>query len=173
MESSRSFGDTPMTFLSLEKTAKGSLEKKNTSLTPNKWKFHLQSWCFHSRDSGQVFVSTAGGENHKPGAVKIFLFAREAIDTLLPKLKIYADLKIQELSPSVDVAKTAVEQAEAAKRIASVGEWTQAFETEWRARDNYKLSKETVIPITPAPFILAIYNLQFRLQRPTLKANSL
>jgi hypothetical protein len=46
--------------------------------------------------SGQVFVSTAGGENFKLGAVQIGLFARDAIDALLSAVKKHADLKIQE-----------------------------------------------------------------------------
>jgi hypothetical protein len=46
--------------------------------------------------SGQVFVSTVGGENFKLGAVQIGLFARDAIDALLPAVKKYADFKIQQ-----------------------------------------------------------------------------
>jgi hypothetical protein len=45
--------------------------------------------------SGQVFVSTVGGENFKLGAVQIGLFARDAIDALLPAVRKYADFKIQ------------------------------------------------------------------------------
>jgi|SRR5438132_4745352 len=45
--------------------------------------------------SGQVFVSTQGGENFKLGAVQVGLFARDAIDILLAGLKKYADYKIQ------------------------------------------------------------------------------
>ncbi len=45
--------------------------------------------------SGQVFVSTQGGENRKLGAVQVALFARDAIDILLTHLKNYADYKIQ------------------------------------------------------------------------------
>lgn len=41
--------------------------------------------------SGQVFVSTSGGENFKLGAVQVGLFARDAIDALLAALKLYAD----------------------------------------------------------------------------------
>jgi len=41
--------------------------------------------------SGQVFVSSRGGENFKLGAVPVGLFARDAIDTLLPAVKQNAD----------------------------------------------------------------------------------
>jgi hypothetical protein len=41
--------------------------------------------------SGQVFVSTRGGENFKLGAVQVALFARDAIDTLLTGLQAYMD----------------------------------------------------------------------------------
>ena len=64
--------------------------------------------------SGQVFVSSKGGENFKLGAVQVELFARGAMDALLAVLKKYADVKIQELSPSVDAAKAASDQADAA-----------------------------------------------------------
>jgi sRNA-binding protein len=57
--------------------------------------------------SGQVFVSSSGGQSFKLGAVHVGLFARDAIDVLLPALKRYADFKIQELSPLVDAAKRA------------------------------------------------------------------
>jgi hypothetical protein len=68
--------------------------------------------------SGQVFVATNGRENFKLGAVRISLFARDAIDILLAGLKRYADVKIQQLSPSLDAAKTASEQALYAERAA-------------------------------------------------------
>ena len=68
--------------------------------------------------TGQVFVSTKGGENFKLGAVQVGLFAREAVDTLLVELKKYADIKIQQLRPSVDAAKAAYEQARAANHAA-------------------------------------------------------
>jgi len=64
--------------------------------------------------SGQAFISTLGRENRKLGAVKVVLFDRDAIDSLLPALKKYADSKIQELSPSVDAAKAASDQANSA-----------------------------------------------------------
>jgi hypothetical protein len=44
--------------------------------------------------SGQVFVSSLGGENFKLGAVQVGLFARDSIDMLVPALKNYADCKI-------------------------------------------------------------------------------
>jgi hypothetical protein len=54
--------------------------------------------------SGQVFVSTKGGENFKLGAVEVALFARDAIDVLLAGLKTNADIKIQALRRSVDAS---------------------------------------------------------------------
>jgi len=50
--------------------------------------------------SGQVFVSSEKAENFKLGAVQVSLFARDAIDVLLAGVKVYADIKTQELSPS-------------------------------------------------------------------------
>ena len=41
--------------------------------------------------SGQVFVSTQGGESRKLGAVQVGLYARDAIDARLAGLKKYAD----------------------------------------------------------------------------------
>jgi hypothetical protein len=79
--------------------------------------------------SGQVFISTTGRENFKLGAVQVGLFARDAIDILLAELKKYADIKIQELSPSVDAAKAASEHADAADYIS---------EASYKARDEYK-----------------------------------
>ena len=69
--------------------------------------------------SGQVFVSTTGGENFKLGAVQVGLFARDAIDSLFTELKKYADYKIQQLSGPVAEAKAAVSQAEASEKAAS------------------------------------------------------
>jgi len=63
--------------------------------------------------SGQVFVSSRGGENFKLGAVQVALFARDAIDTLLPEIKNYAGYKIQQQRPVAE-AKAALDQAEAA-----------------------------------------------------------
>ena len=53
--------------------------------------------------SGQVFVSTKGGENFKLGAVEVALFARDAIDILLAGLKTNADIKMAALRRSVGV----------------------------------------------------------------------
>jgi sRNA-binding protein len=75
--------------------------------------------------SGQVFVSTIGGENRKLGAVQVGLYARDAIDILLAGLKMYADIKIRELSPSVDAAQAAKEQAD-------------GIVAEYAARDEYE-----------------------------------
>jgi hypothetical protein len=69
--------------------------------------------------SGQVFVSTKGGENFKLGAVQVALFTRDAIDILLAGLKNYADYKIQELSGPVAEAKAALDQATASGEAAS------------------------------------------------------
>src|SRR5437762_4036676 len=68
--------------------------------------------------SGQVFVSTEGGENFKLGAVKVSLFGREAIDILIAAPKEYAGIKIQQLRPASDKAKIVDEQAQAAERAA-------------------------------------------------------
>jgi hypothetical protein len=102
--------------------------------------------------SGQVFVSTKGGENFKLGAVRVALFAREAIDVLLAGVKTYGDIKIQQLRPSVDAAKAAYEQTDAAERSASAANtkalgspdfdstlrtWNEAIEAARHAREQY------------------------------------
>ena len=69
--------------------------------------------------SGQVFVSTRGGESVKLGAVQISLFSRDAINILLAGLKAYADSKIELSRESSAPAKAAMEQAEAAEKVAS------------------------------------------------------
>jgi len=48
--------------------------------------------------SGQVFVSTKGGENFKLGAVQVGLFDRNGIDAFIKATKTYADIKIQGLN---------------------------------------------------------------------------
>jgi hypothetical protein len=63
--------------------------------------------------SGQVFVSTAGGDSVKLGGVQVQLFARDAIDTLLPEIKKYAGYKIEQQRPLAE-AKAALDQADAA-----------------------------------------------------------
>ena len=68
--------------------------------------------------SGQVFVSTQGGQNFKLGAVQVALFTRDAIDTLLPSLKFYADYKIQQLHGPLAEAKAGLDQAEASTQAA-------------------------------------------------------
>jgi hypothetical protein len=75
--------------------------------------------------SGQVFVSTKGGESVKLGAVQISLFARDAMDTLVAGLKAYADARIEQLreplgaaQATMEQAKSAEEQAEAAEQVA-------------------------------------------------------
>lgn len=68
--------------------------------------------------SGQVFVSTKGGQNFKLGAVQVALFTRDAIDTLVPSLKFYADYKIQQLHGPLAEAKAALDQAEASEQAA-------------------------------------------------------
>jgi len=68
--------------------------------------------------SGQVFVSTKGGQNFKLGAVQVALFTRDAIDILLAGLKNYADIKIQQLSGPVAEAKAALDQAQASEQAA-------------------------------------------------------
>ena len=87
--------------------------------------------------SGQVFVSTEGGENFKLGAVKVGLFARDAIDGLVAKLKKSADYKIQQLRGPVAEAKAAQDQAEASYTAAS-NAVTQAI----RANKDYKAAED-------------------------------
>lgn len=88
--------------------------------------------------SGQVFVSTLGGENRKLGAVKVVLFDRDTIDGLLVALKRYADIKIQELSPSVDAAKAASDQANAIDYFSeSASKARREYETIRDGRDFY------------------------------------
>jgi len=64
--------------------------------------------------SGQVFVATKGGENFKLGAVKVSLFARDAIDVIVTGLKVFADAKIVQLQVQLDAAVAAEERAKAA-----------------------------------------------------------
>ncbi len=108
--------------------------------------------------SGQIFVSTRGGQNFKLGAVQVSLVDRDAIDALISAAKIYADIKIQQLRPSEHAAWAAYEQAQAAERAAfdvnlkSIGHndhesarraWDEAVETANRASDQHlKASRE-------------------------------
>ena len=69
--------------------------------------------------SGQVFVSSRGGENFKLGAVQVGLFARDAMDTLLPAIKKNADNKIEQLRKAIADADAAQKQAELNKNAAS------------------------------------------------------
>jgi hypothetical protein len=97
-------------------------------------------------------VSTKGGENFKLGAVEVALFARDAIDVLVAGLRTYADIKIQQLRPSVDAAKSTYTQADVAKSAAyqmslnSIGKpdfqaadraWQEATRVYDKARDQY------------------------------------
>ena len=97
-------------------------------------------------------MSTKGGENFKLGAVEVALFARDAIDVLVAGLRTYADIKIQQLRPSVDAAKTTYTQADVAKSAAyqmslnSIGKpdfqaadraWQEATRVYDKARDEY------------------------------------
>jgi len=66
--------------------------------------------------SGQIFVSTIGGENFKLGGGSVSLFERKAIEALIAAEKIYADIKIQHLSFDVDAAKAVQDQADAAQK---------------------------------------------------------
>lgn len=61
--------------------------------------------------SGQIFVTTKGAGNYKLGAVKVGVFARDAMDAVLVGLKRYADIKIQQLRPSLEAERGAYEQA--------------------------------------------------------------
>lgn len=91
--------------------------------------------------SGQVFVSSRGGENFKLGAVKVGLFARDAMDALLPAIKKNADYKIEQLRKAVADADAALKQAEVNKNAASDAV-TQAimagrnYSAEGQARDS-------------------------------------
>ena len=97
-------------------------------------------------------MSTKGGENFKLGAVEVALFARDAIDVLVAGLRTYADIKIQQLRPSVDAAKSTYTQADVAKSAAyqmslnSIGKpdfqaadraWQEATRVYDKARDEY------------------------------------
>ena len=97
-------------------------------------------------------MSTKGGENFELGAVEVALFARDAIDVLVAGLRTYADIKIQQLRPSVDAAKTTYTQADVAKSAAyqmslnSIGKpdfqaadraWQEATRVYDKARDEY------------------------------------
>ena len=87
--------------------------------------------------SGQVFIATPGGENFKLGAVKVALFARDAIDGLLVGLKTSADNKIQQLRGPVAEAKAAQDQA-AASYTAASNAVTQAI----MANKDYKAAED-------------------------------
>ena len=67
--------------------------------------------------SGQVFVSTKGGESVKLGAVHVALFASDSIDILLAGVKVYADAKIEPLREPLAAAKATLEEAEGAEKI--------------------------------------------------------
>jgi hypothetical protein len=68
--------------------------------------------------SGQAFVATKGRENVKLGAMQVLLFARDAIDALLPGLKAYADFKLAQ-SP-LNATQTATQQAEMVEEQAAL-----------------------------------------------------
>ncbi len=86
--------------------------------------------------SGQVFVATQGRENVKLGAVRVSLFARDAIDVLLTGLKAFADAKIEQVRKRLAAAKTAMEQAEAEEQQAEAAR--QQAEVAWQQADAYK-----------------------------------
>jgi hypothetical protein len=83
-------------------------EKAEADLKPSLDQFQVAEQCAveayqnaaKGTLSGQVFVSSEKAENFKLGAVQVSLFARDAIDVFLAGLKIYADIKTQQLSPS-------------------------------------------------------------------------
>ena len=71
------------------------------------------------RLSGQMIVATKGGENLKLAAVKVSLFARDAIDVLVAGLKAFANAKIEQLRLAAEEtgekhAEAALQKAEAA-----------------------------------------------------------
>jgi hypothetical protein len=70
------------------------------------------------RLSGQVFVATKGGENFKLAAVKVSLFARDAMDVLVAELKAFANAEIEQLRLATEEtgekhAEAELQQAEA------------------------------------------------------------
>ena len=91
--------------------------------------------------SGQVFVSSRRGENFKLGAVQLGLFARDAMDTLLPAIKKNADNKIEQLRKAIADGDAARKQAQVNKNAASDAV-TQAimagrnYRAEGQARDS-------------------------------------
>jgi len=104
--------------------------------------------------AGQIFVSTIVGQSFKLGAVPVGLFDRKAIDAFIAAEKIYADIKIQQLRPSVDAALSVEEQAEATReywfqsklhsdyndpnRETVRQSYDQADQAAGRARDEYR-----------------------------------
>jgi hypothetical protein len=106
-----------------ERNAKADLERSNEQFEMAE-KRAAESYKSSSKGtlSGQVFVSTKGGESVKLGAVQISLFARDATDILLAGLKKYADFKIQQAGASLEVVKAGREQADAYAREAAAQE---------------------------------------------------
>jgi hypothetical protein len=76
--------------------------------------------------SGQVFISTRGGQSFKLGAVEVALFSRDAIDVLVAGLKGCAAIKTDELRQPILSAKAAYEHAEEAERT-SFDEYLKAI----------------------------------------------
>jgi hypothetical protein len=90
--------------------------------------------------SGQLFVSTQGGESRKLGAVQVELYARDAINVLVRGEKNYADVQIQQLSRLVAEAKAAVDQTEEGvkaarnRSVSPYSNYTESFNRQ-EARD--------------------------------------
>jgi hypothetical protein len=72
--------------------------------------------------SGQVFVATRGGENVKLGAVRVELFANDAIDILLAGVKAFADAKSKQMEVDIAAAKEKERKAEAAAKQPTAAE---------------------------------------------------
>jgi hypothetical protein len=68
--------------------------------------------------SGQVFVSTNGGENVKLGAVQVSLFARDAIEPLLAQLNNFAQIKIRLQTERLAAASSTQKEADVRREAA-------------------------------------------------------
>ena len=109
------------------------------------------------------------------------------MDVLLAGLKTYADIKIQQLRPSVDAAKTGFTQADAAERAAfqmnldsirghdhKSGEraWKEAREAYDKAKDQYFGSVKNYFTTALELSISAFLGFRFRLWKLTPRESS-
>jgi hypothetical protein len=112
--------------------------------------------------SGQVFVSTQGGESRKLGAVQVELYARDAIDVLVRAAKNHADVKIQQLSRLVAEANAAVDQARTRFNAARDASVPPFWDADLKARDAalkaaYDASDAAVKALHAAQYKLGFY----------------